>query len=61
MAHSRGKFEYAHENNPMFDGQVLKMLQELYDIELKVRDENLSETEIKEIRQEKSKPIFDKK
>lgn len=59
MAHARRKFEHAQENNPMLAGQALKMFRDLYDIERVARETNLSVEAIKDLRQEKSKPILD--
>ena len=58
MAHARRKFEHAQENNPTLAGAALKMFQQLYDIERDARQENLPAGAIKELRQEKSKPIL---
>jgi transposase len=59
MAHARRKFEHAQENSPTLAAQALKMFQELYDIERVAREENLLAEAIKELRQEKSKPVLD--
>lgn len=58
MAHARRKFEHAQENNPTLAGQALSMFRTLYDIEREARDENLTIEGIKDLRQEKSKPIL---
>ena len=59
MAHARRKFEHARENDPMLAGEALRMFQILYDIERDVKEGNLLVDAIKELRQEKSKPILD--
>ena len=60
MAHARRKFEHAQENNPTLAAQALKMFQDLYVIEQIAREGNFSAPAIKELRQEKSKPILDR-
>jgi len=60
MAHARRKFEHAQENNPMLAGDALKMFQVLYDIERQAKEENMPVEEIKELRQEKAKPVLDR-
>ncbi len=58
MAHARRKFEHAQDNNPTLASYALKMFQGLYDIERIARETNLSVEAIKNLRQEKSKPIL---
>jgi transposase len=59
MAHALRKFEHAQDNNPVLAGEALKMFGELYDIERDAREKSLTPDEIKEVRQEKAKPILD--
>jgi transposase len=59
MAHSRRKFEHAQDNNPVLAGEAMKMFGDLYDIERDAREKSLTPAEIKELRQEKAKPILD--
>lgn len=59
MAHARRKFEHAKDNDPERSLWAMSMIQKLYDIERQARDESLLPDEIKELRQEKAKPILD--
>lgn len=59
MAHARRKFEHALDNNKELASQAMTMIRKLYDIEHQAREEVLSFDEIKQLRQEKAKPILD--
>jgi transposase len=59
MAHARRKFEHAQENNPLMAKEALELFQQLYDIEGAIRQENLPTDAIKEIRQQRSRPVLD--
>lgn len=59
MAHARRKFEHALDNNPELAGWAMSMIQKLYDIESQAREKSLSSDDIKQLRQEQSKPILD--
>ncbi len=58
MAHSRRKFEQAKDNDPDRAAFALGKIQQLYAIERKAREEGLSYTERKNLRQEQSIPIL---
>lgn len=58
MAHARRKFEHALENDrPRAEFALLK-IQQLYQIEAQIREQELSADEIKAIRLEKSLPVL---
>lgn len=59
MAHARRKFEHALDNNPELAGWAMAMIQKLYDIERRARDESLLPDDIRQLRQQKAKPILD--
>ena len=58
FAHSRRKFDQAKDNDPKRAGYALKKIQELYEVERRARDEDLSHEQRKELRQEESIPIL---
>lgn len=58
MAHARRKFEHALDNNPVLADKALKMFRELYKIEEEARVRNLSQEDIKELRQKESKTVL---
>jgi transposase len=60
MAHARRKFEHALDNNPLLAAEMMSMFGELYDIERMGREANLSPESLKELRQQKAKPVLDK-
>ena len=60
MAHARRKFEHAKDSSPVLAIEALKMFGELYDIERKARENELTHEQIKELRQKEAKPILDK-
>jgi len=60
MAHARRKFEHAKDNEPALVNEALKMFGELYDIEREARETSLSYDAIKELRQQKAKPVLEK-
>jgi len=58
MAHARRKFEHALENDhPRAEFALLK-IQQLYQIETQIREQELSADEIKAIRHEESLPVL---
>jgi len=60
IAHARRKFEHALDNNPQLAGEMMDMFGELYDIERQAREEKLPHEAIKELRQEKARPVLEK-
>ena len=60
MAHARRKFEHAMDNNPQLAGEMMEFFGELYNIERQGRKEELSPDALKELRQQKAKPVLDK-
>lgn len=58
MAHARRKFEESLDNDPALAGWMMKKMQELYWIEQKARELNLSFDQRKELRQLESIPIL---
>ena len=60
MAHARRKFEHALDSNPALAAEAMSMFGELYDIEREGREGNMDYEAIKELRQQKSKPILEK-
>lgn len=59
MAHARRKFEHALENNPTLAEHALKMFRDLYRVESEARQEYLPFDQLKDLRQEKSKPVLE--
>ena len=59
MAHARRKFVEARLNDQARADYVLDQIQQLYAIERKAADEQLSEADILQLRQEKAKPILE--
>lgn len=60
MAHARRKFEHALDNEPVLTAEMMKLFGELYDIEREARETSLSYDAIKELRQDKAKPVLEK-
>jgi transposase len=60
MAHARRKFEHSQDNNPQFAAEMMNMFSELYDIERRGCDGNLSHESLKELRQQQARPVLDK-
>lgn len=60
MVHARRKFDHAKDNDPQRAGEALKMIQDLYEVERKAREQELSFEQIKELRQIESVPILNK-
>jgi len=58
MAHARRKFEHAKDNDPKRSKEALILFQQLYDIERFAREEQLSYSQIKQLRQQESLPIL---
>lgn len=58
-AHARREFEKALGNNPPGIQKALLVIQELYKMELKAKEEQLSRDRIKELRLQKSLPVND--
>ena len=59
MAHARRKFDQAQDNDPKRAGYVLKKIQELYEVESKAREQELSHEQRKELRQKEAKPVLE--
>ncbi|HEY4063628.1 MAG TPA: IS66 family transposase [Puia sp.] len=59
MAHARRKFVEAGANDQVRAAYVLEQIQQLYTIERKAADEQLSEAETLELRQQKAIPILE--
>lgn len=57
-AHVRRKFHQAQSNDPLRSSEALQLIRLLYDIERDARHQNLSATERKELRLEKSLPVL---
>jgi len=60
FAHARRKFDQAKDNDPKRAGEALTMIQDLYEIERKAREQELSFDQIKELRQREAVPVLDK-
>jgi transposase len=58
MAHARRKFDQSKENDPERAGYALRKFQQLYDVERKAREEELSYEERRKLRQEESVPVL---
>ena len=58
MAHARRKFEHALNNDYDRAGYALKLIQSLYAIEQKARDNEFDYQQIKELRQSESVPLL---
>lgn len=58
MAHARRYFEKALDNDKARSEYALAQIRELYAIERQARDNNLNADQIKELRQQKAKPIL---
>ena len=58
MAHARRKFEHAKDNDLARSEKALRWFQQLYAIEQRVREQELSCEEIQSLRQEKSLPVL---
>jgi hypothetical protein len=48
------------DNNPQLAGEMMELFGELYNIERQGREEELSPDALKELRQQKAKPVLDK-
>ena len=59
MAHARRKIESALDNDKERATWALTMIQKLYDIERQARDESLLPDDIRQLRQQKAKPVLD--
>ena len=59
MAHVRRKFDQAMDNDPTRATYALGKIQQLYKIERKAREENLSQEQRKELRQKEARPILE--
>ena len=59
MAHARRKFVEARSNDQARADYVLDQIQQLYAIERKAADEQLSEADILQLRRQKAKPILE--
>lgn len=60
MTHARRKFEHALDNEPVLAAEMMKLFGELYDIEREARDTSMSYDALKELRQDKAKPVLEK-
>jgi transposase len=58
MAHARRKFEHARENDPQRAEFALSKIQQLYQVETNIREQQLSTDDIRAIRHEISLPIL---
>lgn len=58
MAHTRRKFDKSLINDPDRASHMLSMIQNLYEVERKAREEGLTHDQRKELRQEVSVPIL---
>ena len=58
MAHTRRKFDRSLTNDPDRASHMLSMIQNLYEVERKAREEGLTHDQRKELRQEVSVPIL---
>ena len=58
MAHARRKFYDARESCPALANHFLEKIQQLYQIERKARDQQMSEEQRLQLRQDKSVPIL---
>lgn len=58
MAHARRKFEHAKQNDKQRTEEVLTLMQKLYTIEQKAREDELSFDQRRELRIEKAVPIL---
>jgi transposase len=59
MAHMRRKYEQALENDPMRATYALGKIQQLYKIERKAREDDLSQEQRKELRQKEARPVLE--
>ncbi|MGH2563151.1 MAG: IS66 family transposase [Ginsengibacter sp.] len=59
MAHARRKFFEAHDNDAVRADYALKQIQLLYAVEQKVKEEQLTGFQTRQLRQEKSVPILE--
>jgi len=60
MTHARRKFEHALNSDPLLAPEMMAMFGELYDIEREAREASLSSDALKELRQDKAKPVLEK-
>jgi transposase len=58
MAHARRKFEHALENDPQRAGYALSKIQQLYQIERSISEQQLTDDQVKATRMEKSLPVL---
>jgi transposase len=58
-SHARRKFEESKSYNEQLSTAVLAMIQQLYEVEQKCRDEGYNNDQRKEIRQKQSKPVLE--
>ena len=58
MAHARRKFDQAKDNDLDRASYVLNKIQDLYDVERKAREEQLSHEQRKDLRQRESVPVL---
>jgi transposase len=59
MAHVRRKFDQAMDNDPKRATYALGKIQQLYKIERKAREDNLSQEQRKELRQKEARPVME--
>lgn len=59
MAHARRKFIEAEQNDTVRSRYALEQIQQLYAIERKATDEQLSELDILKLRQQEAIPILE--
>ena len=58
MAHARRKFDQSKENDPKRAAYALRKFQELYAVERKAREQDLSDEQRRSLRQEESLPVL---
>jgi hypothetical protein len=59
MAHVRRKYEQSLDNDPKRATYALEKIQQLYKVERKAREEDLTHDQRKELRQKESKPVME--
>lgn len=59
MAHVRRKFDQALDNDPNRATYALEKIQQLYKVERKAREDNLSQEQREELRQKEARPVLE--
>lgn len=60
MTHARRKFEHALNSDPLLAHEMMVMFGELYNIECEAREAGLPYDALKDLRQEKARPVLEK-